>query len=62
MDDEQVPAIFCDAVQSLGVHNGTVRLSLVRLGATGQPIPAVELQFPAGQVPELIRALQKVRV
>ncbi len=54
--------IFCDAVQSLGVHNGVVRVSLIRLGSDGRPIPTVELLLPTSQLVTLIKALQQVKV
>lgn len=53
--------IFCDAVQTIGVHNGTVRISLIRLNSEGKPVPAVELIIPTGQVPQLVKALQQIR-
>ena len=61
MPDERTPTIFCDAVHSVGVHNGVVRISLIRLGADGKPIPAVELMIPTGQLQTLMRALQQIR-
>jgi hypothetical protein len=53
--------IFCDAVKALGVHNGIVRISLIRLNAEGQPIPAVELLLPTDQLKTLVKALQQVK-
>jgi hypothetical protein len=53
--------IFCDAVKTLGVHNGIVRISLIRLNAEGQAIPAVELLLPTDQLKTLVKALQQVR-
>ena len=53
--------IFCDAVQSIGVHNGTVRISLIRLGSDGKPVPSLELLFPTAQLPQLVKALQQIR-
>ena len=61
MSDEASPTVFCDAVQSVGVHNGIVRISLIRLNADGKPTPAVGLLIPVGQLPTLIRALQQIR-
>ena len=61
MNSERAPVIFCDAVRTLGVHNGVARISLVRLSADGQPLPTVEVLLPVNQVLALIRALQQVR-
>jgi hypothetical protein len=61
MSSEEAPVIFCDAVQSLGVHNGVARVALIRLSPDGKPTPAVELLLPVAQLPTLIRALQQVK-
>ena len=53
--------IFCDAVQSLGVHNGVARISLIRLSPDGRPSPAAELMIPTPQLINLIKALQQVK-
>jgi hypothetical protein len=62
MASDEPRVIFCDAVQSLGVHNGVVRVTMIRLGPDGKPIPAVELLLPTSQLLTLIRALQQVKV
>jgi len=54
--------IFCDAVQSLGVHNGVARIVMIRLGPDGKPTPAVELLLPTAQIVTLIKTLQQVKV
>ena len=53
--------VFCDAVQSLGVHNGVARISLIRLAPDGRPSPAAELMIPTPQLIHLIKALQQVK-
>ena len=62
MANAEPVVIFCDAVQTLGVHNGIVRVSLIRLNPEGQPIPAVELMLPTAQLTNLVRALQQVKI
>lgn len=57
-----VPVVLCDAVQSLGVHNGVTRIAFVRLSAGGEPIPAIELLLPNFVVSQMIKALQTVKV
>jgi len=61
MANAEPGVIFCDAVKTLGVHNGIVRISLIRLNAEGQAIPAVELMFPTDQLKNLVKALQQVK-
>jgi len=61
MANAEPVVIFCDAVKTLGVHNGIVRISLIRLNPEGQPIPAVELMFPTDQLKNLVKALQQVK-
>ncbi len=58
MSEKQV--IFCDTVQSAGVHNGIARISFIRLDAEGKNLPALELLIPVGQVASLLKALQSV--
>jgi hypothetical protein len=62
MASDEPKVVFCDAVQTLGVHNGVVRVSLIRLGPDGRPTPAIELLLPVPQLQTLIRALQQVKV
>jgi hypothetical protein len=54
------PVIFCDAVQSVAVHNGIARISLIRLEMDGKPTAALELLIPVGQIAALMKALQSV--
>jgi hypothetical protein len=56
----ETPVVFCDTVQSVGVHNGLVRIAFIRLDANGRPEPALELMIPVAQVASLMRALQGV--
>ena len=61
MANAEPVVIFCDAVKTLGVHNGIVRISLIRLNAEGHAIPAVELMLPMDQLKNLVKALQQVK-
>ncbi len=61
MANTEPVVVFCDAVKALGVHNGIVRISLIRLSAEGHPIPAVELMLPTDQLKSLVKALQQVK-
>ena len=61
MANGETLTIFCDAVQTLGVHNGVVRITLIRLSPDGKPTPAVELLLPSSALPTLIRALQQIK-
>ena len=54
------PIVYCDAIQSAGLHNGNARLLLTRFDVNGSPIPAVELILPASELKTLVSALQKV--
>jgi hypothetical protein len=54
------PVIFCDTVQSVGVHNGLARIAFIRLEANGKPAPALELLMPVSQIGTLTKALQSV--
>ena len=56
------PVIVCDAVQTLAVHNGVVRLTFARLNAEGRAIPALELLAPASVIGQIIKALQTIKV
>ena len=52
--------IFCDNVQSVGVHNGIARIAFIRLDAAGSPSPVLELLIPVGQVASLAKALHSI--
>jgi hypothetical protein len=56
----QLPVIYCDMIQSAGLHNGNTRVLMARLNVDGQPVPAVELIMPHSEIRALIAALQKV--
>ena len=60
-DGHDAPVVMCDAVQSLGIHNGVARISLVRLNAGGEAVPAVELLLPNFVVAQMIKALQSIK-
>jgi hypothetical protein len=57
---DTVPVIFCDIVQTVGIHNGVARIRFIRLGSDGKPIPALELLLPADQAASLVTALQDI--
>ncbi len=54
------PVIFCDLVQSVRVDDGTVHFVFIRLDASGQAMPALELLMPVREVDSLARALKSV--
>lgn len=58
MNPRDVPAVLCDAVQSVAVHNGVARIRLIRLDAEGNAQPVLELHMPVGQVGSLAKAAQ----
>ena len=39
-------AVFVDAVQSIGVHNGVVRILMNRLNSDGKAVAELELLLP----------------
>lgn len=58
----ELPAMLCDGVKAVGVHNGVARVVLIRLDVeTGNPFPAFELQISLTQVSTLIKALESIR-
>lgn len=57
----QYPVVMFDAVESLSIHNGVVRLLLSRLTAEGASTPALELMTPCTVVAQIISALQAVK-
>ena len=61
-DSMVTPVIFCDAVESLAVHNGVARLLLTRLSADGASAPALELLAPTVVVAQIIEALQQIKL
>lgn len=54
------PVIFCDTVQSLGVHNGVARISFIRLDAEGKPLPALDLLLPVAQAENFVKTLSTI--
>jgi hypothetical protein len=59
---KEAPAILCDAVQSLAVHNGVVRIVFSRLTPQGDGVAALELLLPIATLPSVLAVLQSVRV
>lgn len=49
--------MFVDTVRAVGVHNGVLRIEFIRLNASGNPVPALELVMPAGQASALAKAI-----
>jgi hypothetical protein len=58
----QVPVIVCDAVRSMGVHNGVARITFIRLLPDGRPLPSLELLLPTATVAQIVKTLQTVKV
>jgi hypothetical protein len=56
-----VPVVVCDAVHSMGVHNGVARIAFQRLLSDGRPVPALELLLPVAAVMQIVKALQTVQ-
>jgi hypothetical protein len=52
--------IYCDSIQSAGLHNGNARILATRFGADGKSTPAVEMIFPIAEARTLMAALQKI--
>ena len=52
--------ILLDGVNSVGVHNGIVRVRFFQLLANGQTETVVELQIPLNQIKAIIEALTKI--
>ena len=55
-----IPTVLADGVSALAVHNGIVRIQLMRLGVDGKPQPSLELQLPLTAVKSIMDALRKV--
>lgn len=60
-DTPGVPVVICDAVHSMGVHNGVARIAFQRLLSDGRPVPALELLLPVAAVTQIVKALQSVQ-
>lgn len=52
--------VYCDTIQSAGVHNGNARILMTRFEAAGRVVPAVELILPLAEAKIFIAALQKL--
>ena len=52
--------VFVDAVQSIGVHNGVVRILMNRLNSEGKAVAELELLLPVTVTKSIISGLQKV--
>ncbi|MBL8349999.1 MAG: hypothetical protein JNL87_06755 [Burkholderiaceae bacterium] len=61
-DSYELPTVLADGVNALAVHNGVVRVQLMRLGVDGKPQPCAELHLPLSAVASIIEALRKVQV
>ena len=55
------PILFVDAVYTVAIHNGCVRIAFIRLDAEGKPVPALELLMPASQIGALAKAIAGIR-
>lgn len=55
------PVVVCDAIESIGTHNGVVRISLLRLRPDGEMMPALELLMPHSAVGDFLKVLQSVK-
>lgn len=53
-----IPAVLCDTVQSVAVHNGIARITFVRLDAKNESHVVLELFMPVGQISCLAKAAQ----
>jgi hypothetical protein len=60
-DTRDVPVVVCDAVHSMGIHNGVARIAFQRLLPDGRPVPALELLLPVAAVSQIVKALQSVQ-
>lgn len=58
---DQVESILVDGIQSIGVHNGVARVTFIRLGPDGKPLPVVELCIPANQAAIIAQGIGKIR-
>jgi hypothetical protein len=54
------PVIYCDTIQSAGLHNGNARILMTRFDVAGTAIPALEFILPLSEVKTLIAALNKL--
>jgi hypothetical protein len=54
------PVVYCDTVQSAGLHNGNARILMTRFDVAGTAMPALEIIVPISEVKTFITALQKL--
>jgi len=52
--------IFVDGIKSVGVHNGTVRISFMRLDTDGKDEVVLQLALPQSQALNVAKALNGV--
>lgn len=51
--------VLVDGINSIGVHNGVVRIRFFQLSADGRPEIVLELQVPQNQVKAIVDGLIK---
>ena len=56
---ERVEAYPVDGINTLGIHNGVVRIQFMRLNTEGKAVPAVEINVPLSQMKALAETLMK---
>jgi hypothetical protein len=54
------PVVYCDTVQSAGLHNGNARMLMTRFDVEGTALPALELVLPVTELKTFLAALQKL--
>ena len=60
MTNEKAIHIFIDGIKSIGIHNGIVRINLMRLDAEGNDDVVHQLSFPHSQALTLAKALDVI--
>lgn len=56
------PEMLCDAIDSIGVHNGVARIMFARLTASGAAAPNLELLIPHENLQSIVTVLQSIEV
>ena len=56
------PEMLCDAIDSIGVHNGVARIMFARLTASGAAAPSLELLIPHENLQSIVTVLQSIEV
>ena len=59
MRTEQVTYLV-DGVSAIAIHNGVVRLQMMRLGLDGKPVHSHEMHVPLPAMKSIMEALRKV--